>query len=117
MPTHARTPCAVHGCPYLQPCTVHPPRESWRSAYHQAPARATGRNLQAARRRLYQQQQGCCAVCGEAVLFGPKTFIRDHIIPLTEQGPDVERNTQGLCTTCSEAKTHMEAKRGSARWR
>ena len=60
------------------------------------------------RERLYVQQQGQCAMCGSMVLFGSKTFIRDHTQPLAEGGADVVSNTAGICASCSEAKTKTE---------
>lgn len=117
MPQAARRPCPAPGCPGFCPCGVHV-QQPWRSTTHAAPRRPiTGRALQAARERLYRQQQGRCAACGVEVLFGSKSFIRDHAVPLAEAGLDVERNTQGLCATCSDSKTQAEAQRGMARWR
>lgn len=37
---------------------------------------------------------------------------RDHIIPLEEGGLDDESNEQGLCQSCHDEKSKLEAKRG-----
>lgn len=74
-----------------------------------------GEALQKARQRLYREQMARCAVCREIVMFGTKTFIRDHILALSEGGLDVRENTQGLCGPCSQRKTDAESKRGRAR--
>jgi len=66
--------------------------------------------LQRMRERLFTKQPLCvlCRRNGRYVL----ATIRDHIIPLFEGGRDDERNEQGLCQSCSDAKTAEEAKRG-----
>jgi 5-methylcytosine-specific restriction endonuclease McrA len=43
------------------------------------------------------------------------TVIRDHVIPLAEDGRDDETNEQALCQDCSDTKTQEEAKRGVRR--
>jgi len=40
---------------------------------------------------------------------------RDHIVPLGDDGPDLESNTQALCEDCHREKTIAELKRGIVR--
>ena len=77
------------------------------------PARITGRPLQRLRRQLFQREPLCraCMADGRVTV----AVIRDHIIPLAEQGPDTEANVQPLCQACSDVKTQREAQRGQRR--
>jgi 5-methylcytosine-specific restriction enzyme A len=74
--------------------------------------RMRGRKLQAARSRLLALQP-LCASCGRILL--PDRFVRDHITPLAEQGPDTEANTQALCPDCHDRKTQEDTRRGQIR--
>ena len=104
-------PCRVVGCPNLQPCPQHPARPAWGSS-HATAKRTRGRQLQAARERLYISKP-YCQECRRVLTFSG--MVRDHIIPLAEGGQDIESNTQPLCRACSDAKTQREAKRGMER--
>jgi len=112
MPTAARRPCTVHGCPQLQPCPTHPPL-AWVGTH--GTHRVRGRELQRRRAQLFRRTP-LCVVCLEV---GVQTIatIRDHIIPLAEGGQDIDTNTQALCQTCSDTKTQRESQRGRQRWR
>jgi 5-methylcytosine-specific restriction protein A len=72
-----------------------------------------GRALQQRRARLFAREPWCglCLVQGRRTV----ATVRDHVIPLAEGGADVETNVQGLCQTCSDAKTRGEAQRGRQR--
>ncbi|WP_307724421.1 HNH endonuclease [Pseudoduganella lurida] len=115
MPRSAPRPCSAPTCSVLVHdgsgrCGAHP-REAWVKV---VPAkRITGRRLQAMRAALFARDPLCaeCRRQGRAV---PATQ-RDHIIPLSEGGPDDETNEQGLCGECHEVKSRAEAIYG--RWR
>jgi 5-methylcytosine-specific restriction endonuclease McrA len=51
----------------------------------------------------------CCAQCG--VFLDPDRFVRDHIVPLADDGLDRETNTQPLCRPCHDRKTAVEGRR------
>jgi 5-methylcytosine-specific restriction protein A len=69
--------------------------------------------LQQLRRALFQQQPFCvlCRAAGRFVL----AEVRDHIVPLTEGGTDAPENVQSLCSSCHQAKTQIESRRGRSR--
>lgn len=95
-------------------CRTHA-RKPWAEKATTTKRSITGRALQTARERLYTKQGGLCALCGAFVVYGSATFIRDHIVSLGERGQDVLENTQGLCLSCSDAKTKAEAMGGRRR--
>lgn len=108
--------CGQPGCSTLVPrgrCEAHA-RPAW-SGTQPAPARIRGRKLERLRNQLFNQQPLCvrCQAEGRVTI----AVIRDHIVPLTEGGLDVEVNTQGLCGPCSDAKTQAESARGVLRSR
>jgi len=112
----APRPCTYPGCQTLVTdgsgrCARHP-REPW---VHKpdAPPRVRGRRLQRQRARLFAEHP-LCAECDRHGRVRP-AVIRDHIIPLAEGGTDEPTNIQGLCQTCSDAKTATEATRGRSR--
>lgn len=51
-------------------------------------------------RRIFTQQKGCCAGCGEPL----GKFHRDHIIPLASGGSNDAINIQLLCKPCNLRK-------------
>ena len=120
MPSRALHSCAVPGCGALLHageggrCPAHAV-PTWRPVDRVIPERIRGTHLQRLRRQLFERQP-LCVLCDRA---GHTTIatIRDHVIPLTEGGLDVESNTQALCQSCSDRKTADEAKRGMARTR
>ena len=106
-------PCAEPGCAALVPkgrCTAHA-RPAWNPA--RPVARIRGRKLQQLRTRLFNREPLCvvCQAQGRTTI----ATIRDHTIPLAEGGRDDQSNEQGLCQSCSDAKTAAEAKRGRTR--
>ena len=68
--------------------------------------RIAGRKLQQLRARLFRRNPLCvhCEAKGIVRL----AVQRDHIIPVTKQGHDVESNTQGLCLECHDLKTRAD---------
>jgi 5-methylcytosine-specific restriction protein A len=68
--------------------------------------RIRGRRLQKLREDLFAREPLCRNCRRRAAV------IRDHVVPLAEGGTDTEDNTQGLCQSCSDVKSHREANRG-----
>lgn len=75
--------------------------------------RTSGRKLQRQRAELFTREPLCreCSKAGRVTL----AVIRDHIIPLAEDGSDDDDNVQPLCKSCSDAKTDAERARGVRR--
>ena len=69
--------------------------------------RITGRALQEARRRLFDEEPHC-RECLRNGRITPATE-RDHIIPLKRGGTDTRENTQALCAECHRQKSQAEA--------
>lgn len=114
MPRSAPRRCSFATCSTLAKdlsgrCQVHS-REPWIKAT--PTKRITGRRLQGLRTALFARDPLCveCRRHGRAT---PATE-RDHIVPLSDGGPDDSTNEQGLCAPCHEAKSKAESKRG--RW-
>lgn len=106
MPMAPPRPCLTCGA---LACTTHV-RPAWRSNYAPAPTRVRGRRLQVLRQALWLKDPHC-AQCHR--LLRLEDMIRDHIIPLAEGGLDLDDlNIQGLCQSCSDAKTEHESQRG-----
>lgn len=118
MPTAAPKPCGHPGCGKLvrdgsSRCEAHK-RPEWNKK-PDAPKRMTGRKLQAARADLFRRNP-LCVMC-EAKGIVRLAAHRDHIVPLSEGGLDVEDNTQGLCAECHDGKSLAERLRAQARSR
>src|SRR5690606_32790329 len=78
-----------------------------------ADKRITGRALQARRPKMWTESPHC-ASCGALVDY-PFGFELDHIVPLSQGGPDVEDNCQILCAGpfgCHAVKTLEDAVQG-----
>ena len=54
---------------------------------------------------LFKEQDGKCAVCGEALGLDWAKIHVDHIIPWTLVGDELDNNYQDLCETCNECKS------------
>lgn len=116
MPLAPMRPCPVPGCPNLirsGRCDKHGGAATVGHRWDTRPPvqRIRGRQLQALRRELLEQEP-ICRVCRKAL-----ATIRDHIINLEEGGTEDEANCQPLCQACSDAKTHAESMRGQRRGR
>ena len=55
------------------------------------------------RQRVYERQDGKCAICGEYFDIGD--MEADHIVPWSEGGKTIESNCQMLCKPCHKAKS------------
>lgn len=114
-----RKPCTYPGCSALTDgktsrCAKHP-RAQWQGNATAQGKRITGSRLQKARAELFARAP-LCAQCereGRTAL----AVIRDHVVPLSEGGEDMDGNTQGLCQECSDRKSTAERMRGIARMR
>jgi 5-methylcytosine-specific restriction protein A len=78
------------------------PRQDW-AKKPDAPKRMTGRRLQAARKRLFEQNP-LCVECDKRGIVRLATQ-RDHVVALTNGGADDDSNVQGLCDECHEEKS------------
>lgn len=56
------------------------------------------------KKRLYDEQNGLCAACGECLGDDMSKVHVDHIIPWVLVGDELENNYQDLCETCNECK-------------
>lgn len=54
------------------------------------------------RTRLYYEQSGHCAFCGNWMVKGTETY--DHLIPRSQGGPATHGNGVAACSTCNNAK-------------
>ncbi len=54
--------------------------------------------------KFFESRQRTCEGCGRPIRPGER-WTRDHIIALTNGGPDVDENCQLLCKFCDSAKT------------
>lgn len=57
------------------------------------------------KKKLFENQHGKCAVCGESLGEDWSKIHIDHIIPWTLVGDELEDNYQNLCETCNECKS------------
>lgn len=71
--------------------------------------RITGTTLQNIRRRFLRDHPAC-AMCAADGITRAATEI-DHIIPLSDGGPESDGNRQGLCSEHHAKKSAEEAKR------
>jgi 5-methylcytosine-specific restriction protein A len=99
-------------CGRLQPCPTHTVK-AWTSSDAPLPTRIRGRAGQRMRQRLLRAHPLCVLCLKKGITRA--TVIRDHVIPLAEDGRDDETNEQALCQDCSDTKTQEEAKRGVRR--
>ena len=79
------------------------PRRDNRSEEAKAPPRLRGRAGMKQRARRLQAEPLCrdCAAAGRVT----PSYTPDHIIPLTNGGPDTDDNIRCLCKPCHEART------------
>lgn len=54
-------------------------------------------------KRLLIEQNGLCKLCTQP--FGSATPHRDHIIPISKGGPNLDANIQLLCRKCNQTKS------------
>ena len=55
--------------------------------------------------RVFQAQDGCCAVCRRKMAVAGEPFEVDHITPLVLGGANAEGNLRALCGPCHKTKT------------
>lgn len=103
--TRAAKPCNTPGCPNLQPCPAHQP-EPWASSTRRERT-VSGWEQQRRARRVIATHHGICHWCGQ-----PGADEADHVIPLSEDGPDTEENMRPIhARPCHAEKTAAEAAR------
>ena len=96
-------------CPALVPaglgdCPAH------RKAWQKGPGVPTSRGWGWSRvRAQVLAEEPLCRTCGAPA------FCVDHIVNRARGGTDARENLQGLCTSCSDAKTQWEAAEGQRR--
>lgn len=117
MPGRSFKPCSYPGCGQLTKdrsgrCEQHP-KTAWERHAGNEVTRKRGTTLIRLRRQLFARDPLCamCKAAGRVTL----AVIRDHIVPLTEGGQDVESNVQGLCVECHDQKSLAERQRALAR--
>lgn len=59
------------------------------------------------KKKLFQDANSCCAVCGKITEAGVRGLQADHKIPLTKGGGEEISNWQALCNECNVAKRRM----------
>lgn len=107
--TRARKICAHSGpegsCPNLQPCPDHP-KVPWAGSTRRERT-ISGSRQQARARAVMHMHDGICHVCGR-----PGSDEVDHVIPLSEDGPDTIDNCRPIHSDpCHARKTQAEAHR------
>lgn len=114
MPGHLPSQCSYPGCAKVAydgtgRCTNHP-RKPFATRAKVAVKRLSGAALRRARESLFSGEPLCrwCALEGRVTL----ATQRDHIIPLTQGGMEVESNVQPLCAACHALKSEAERKWG-----
>ena len=53
-------------------------------------------------RELFHRDQHLCLYCGQE--YKPHELTRDHVVPLSQQGPDTWTNVVTACKTCNQKK-------------
>ncbi len=54
---------------------------------------------------LFRRDQHICGYCGDE--FGHKKLSRDHIIPVSQGGPNIWMNVITACSSCNKRKDNM----------
>jgi RNA-directed DNA polymerase len=75
--------------------------------YWKAREKAKTKELAPSRRKLAENQDGMCPICGES-LFNGEEVEKDHIIPRDQGGKDSNDNAQLLHLYCHQQKTAMD---------
>lgn len=99
------------GCPNLRPCPTegHEPRP-WQGSRRREHVKLSGSAQQRRAARVIRRHRGICHVCK---LGGADEA--DHVVPVTEGGPDTEANMRPIHSRpCHERKTQEEAARARA---
>jgi 5-methylcytosine-specific restriction endonuclease McrA len=76
-------------------------------AYWKARERAKAKELAPSRRRLAENQDGMCTICGES-LFNSEEIQKDHIMPRDQGGTDSDDNAHLAHLCCHQQKTALD---------
>lgn len=107
--SRAAKPCNQHGCPNLAPCPVHRP-PAWVNSTRRTKT-GSGWEQQRRAQRVMRRYSAICHVCGQ-----PEADAVDHVIPLSENGPDTEDNMRPIHKRpCHVEKTAAESARAKNR--
>jgi len=104
----ARKICATAGCFELQPCPDHR-KKSWQKTGEE-PDRLRGPKATARRRYILDRDSFTCHLCGETRL--ADQLVADHVVPLSQGGPDTVQNLKAACLDCHAKKSQAEAAEG-----
>jgi len=100
--TRPARPCSQPGCPALQPCLTHPPKQRWDNSTRTRRRTGTGWDEQARHKRILRRDGRRCYLCG-----GVANQV-DHKVPLYLGGTDAETNLAAICDSCHDTKTARE---------
>lgn len=118
MTPRSPTPCALPGCPnltthrYCAETHAHLRPQPWATSTRKTKRASTGWAEQASNRRVMARDHGICHWCGH-----PGADRVDHIVALSEGGPDTDANKAPIHQKCHDRKTGQEAARGRRRRR
>lgn len=104
----ARKICARPHCFELAPCPDH--RKPWAKKPGTEPDRLRGRKATKRRRYVLKRDEFTCHLCGQVRLAAD--LVADHVIPLSQGGPDTTENLKACCLDCHQVKSLEEAKAG-----
>lgn len=106
----ARKACSDPACPHLQPCPIHGAK-AWEGSNRRRRVDKSGWQQQRDAQRILDAHDRICHVCG----LGEADQV-DHIIPLSENGPDTDANKRPIHSEpCHRLKTAREAARARKR--
>jgi 5-methylcytosine-specific restriction endonuclease McrA len=106
--TRARKACSHPDCPGYQPCPTHAPKP-W-SGSRRREHTVSGWEQQRRARRILYRDNTVCHWCQR-----PGATIVDHVISLSEDGPDTDDNLAPIHRDCHDVKTAQEIKRAKER--
>ena len=104
----ARKICAHPTCFNLVPCPDHR-KKAWQKTGEE-PDRLRGPKAVARRRYVLERDNFTCYICGETRLAAD--LVADHVVPLSQGGPDTTDALKAACLDCHSIKSQAEATKG-----
>lgn len=104
----ARKICSAIGCFELSPCPTHR-KKAWAKTGEE-PDRLRGRRATARRRYVLERDEFTCYICGQVKLAAD--LVADHVVPLSQGGPDTTDALKAACLDCHSIKSQAEAAKG-----